>query len=96
MLMEIVLPAPIPYGGGEGVCGPPTAQSNLCPRKKAQKAARGWRSPLPPPHLREGAAAPSLPASPPPEAATAGEEMEAVMEVEVQAPAQGGVSEREE
>ena len=38
----------------------------------------------------------SPPASSPPEAATAGEDMEAEMEVEVQIPAQDGINEMEE
>lgn len=74
-------------GCSVGKC--PTAQSNLCAKKKeARQDAKGWRSPPPQPRRREGAEAPSPPASPPPEqAATVKEEME----VEEQPPgSQGG------
>lgn len=57
--------------------GPHMAQSNLYPKKtEAWQAVKGWRSPPSVPRHIEGTVAPPPSASPPPDAATAGEEME--------------------
>ena len=66
-------------------------QSDLYPKKKeARQAAKGWGLPPSAPRRTEGTTAPSPSANPPPEAVTAGEEME------VEGPAQHWVGEMQE